>query len=62
MYQGLRRKAIRFRSPQGLKPLLTLDVWEHSYYLDDQNRRKDFAEASLDRLVNWSFVEKNLEG
>ena len=45
---------------QGLAPLLTVDVWEHAYYLDYQNRRKDFVEASLDRLVNWAFVEKNL--
>lgn len=44
---------------QGLRPLLTIDVWEHAYYLDYQNRRKDFVEASLDRLVNWSFVEGN---
>ena len=45
---------------QGLRPLLTIDVWEHAYYLKYQNRRKDFVEASLDRLVNWSFVEVNV--
>ena len=45
---------------QGLTPLLTIDVWEHAYYLDYQNRRKDFVETSLDKLVNWAFVEKNL--
>lgn len=47
---------------QGLKPVLTIDVWEHAYYLDYQNRRKDFVEASLDRLMNWDFAEKNLPG
>jgi Fe-Mn family superoxide dismutase len=36
--------------------LLTCDVWEHAYYLDYQNRRKDFVEAFLDHLVNWEFA------
>ena len=40
--------------------LLTVDVWEHAYYLDYQNRRPDFVQAFLDRLVNWDFVAGNL--
>lgn len=46
---------------KGMKPLLTIDVWEHAYYLDYQNRRMDFVVASLDKLVNWEFAAKNLE-
>ncbi len=42
------------------KALLTVDVWEHAYYLDYQNRRPDFVQAFLDHLVNWDFVAKNL--
>ena len=44
----------------GLKPLVTIDVWEHAYYLDYQNRRADHVNAVLDKLINWEFAAKNL--
>jgi Fe-Mn family superoxide dismutase len=45
--------------PAGMKPLLTIDVWEHAYYLDYQNRRADYVNAILDKLINWEFALQN---
>ncbi len=44
----------------GQKPLLTIDVWEHAYYLDYRNLRLDYVSAVLDKLINWTFAAENL--
>ena len=44
----------------GVRPLLTVDVWEHAYYLDYQNRRPDYLTTFIEKLINWDFVKANL--
>ena len=45
----------------GLTPLIVIDVWEHAYYLDRQNKRSDYINAYLDNLVNWEFAASNFK-
>jgi Fe-Mn family superoxide dismutase len=46
---------------KGATPLLTIDVWEHAYYVDYENRRPDFVKAVIDKLLNWEFAQAQLD-
>jgi Fe-Mn family superoxide dismutase len=45
---------------QGLRPLLAIDLWEHAYFLDVENRRGEYIKGILDHLINWNFAADNL--
>ncbi len=55
------RKTLNAENPmtEGETPLLTMDVWEHAYYLDYQNARPKYMESFIDNLINWDFVAEN---
>ena len=46
---------------QNMKPILACDLWEHSYYVDYKNRRPEYLENFYEKLINWEFVESNLD-
>ena len=46
----------------GMTPLLTVDVWEHAYYIDYRNERPRFVKSVLENIINWDFVARNLDG
>ena len=64
VYDGGRLKAVNTGDAdvpfvKGVAPLLTVDVWEHAYYLDWQNKRPDYVKALVDGHLNWEFAAKN---
>ena len=46
---------------QGIRCLLTLDVWEHAYYVDYRNQRERYVQAVIEQRLNWAFAEQNLD-
>ena len=46
---------------EGMKPLLTIDVWEHAYYIDYRNARPDYLD-NVTKIINWDFVAQNIDG
>src|SRR4029453_11666079 len=46
----------------GITPLLTIDVWEHAYYIDYRNERPRYVKSVLENIINWDFVAENLDG
>jgi Fe-Mn family superoxide dismutase len=44
----------------GVRCLLTLDVWEHAYYVDYRNERERYVQAVIEKRLNWAFAEENL--
>ncbi len=64
--EGQKIKAIKTPNAENplamnMKPLLAIDVWEHAYYLDYQNKRQDYVAAFTNNLINWEFVAHNFE-
>jgi Fe-Mn family superoxide dismutase len=43
-----------------MKPLLAIDVWEHAYYVDFENKRADYVKGVIEKLINWKFAAENL--
>ena len=50
------------RLSHGMTPLLTIDVWEHAYYIDYRNERPRYVKSVLENIINWDFVAQNLDG